>query len=592
MTGKAVVVQGLRIVTTDGRRCLVDDGCLELASGEVLGVVGESGSGKTTLGLALLHHCRRGLRIDGGTVRIDGRNLCTEPAAGLRQVRGRVVCYVPQDPASALNPALKVGTQLGECMPRERRDPAALLELLTAVKLPTERSFLDKFPHQLSGGQLQRVAIAMAFANRPRLVVLDEPTTGLDVTTQAHVLETIRELCNGHGVAAIYVSHDIAVVAAISKRVAVVYAGRIVEMGPTALVLKAPAHPYTRALMRAVPDIDDGAPVCGIPGHAPEAGAEASRCSFAPRCQLVTAACRERLPERVEVAPGHEVSCIRARDREHLEAARPLPPRPSTGAAPMLVVERLRAFYAARRVLHGVTFRVAAGECVALVGESGSGKTTLARCIAGLHAQVEGSMVFKGEPLALEARQRGSNARRHIQYIFQNPYGSFNPRRSIGASLAMALSQFESMTAAEQRSRVQSVLGQVSLPASTAARYPRDLSGGQRQRAAIARALITDPELLICDEITSALDVSVQAVITELLCRLQRERGLAMLFVTHNLAVVRGITQRICVMQGGDLVEEGVTEEVMRRPRSAETQRLLRDAPRFAAGEREISSCP
>jgi peptide/nickel transport system ATP-binding protein len=588
MTGKTVVVQGLRIVTTDGRRCLVDDGCLDLAAGEVLGVVGESGSGKTTLGLALLHHCRRGLRIDGGTVQIDGRNLCAEPAAGLRQVRGRVVCYVPQDPASALNPALRIRTQIGECLPRERRDPAALLELLAAVKLPAERGFLDKFPHQLSGGQLQRVAIAMAFANRPRLVVMDEPTTGLDVTTQAHVLETIRELCNGHGVAAIYVSHDIAVVAAISQRVAVVYAGRIVEIGPTARVLNAPAHPYTRALMRAVPNIDDGAPVCGIPGHAPETGAEASRCSFAPRCQLVTTACRERLPERIEIAPAHEVSCLRARDREHLEAARPLSPQPSAGAAPMLVVERLRACYAAREVLHGVTFRAAAGECVALVGESGSGKTTLARCIAGLHAQVEGSMVFKGEPLPLEARQRSANARRHIQYIFQNPYGSFNPRRSIGASLAMALSQFEPMTAAEQQSRVQSVLDQVSLPASTAGRYPRDLSGGQRQRAAIARALITDPDLLICDEITSALDVSVQAVITELLCRLQRERGLAMLFVTHNLAVVRGITQRICVMQGGDLVEEGVTEEVMRRPRSPETQRLLRDAPRFAAGEREI----
>ncbi len=592
MTEKAVVVRGLRIVTSDGRRCLVDDGCLDLAAGEVLGVVGESGSGKTTLGLALLHHCRRGLRIDGGTVRIDGRNLCAEPAAGLRKVRGRVVCYVPQDPASALNPALKIGTQLAECLPRGRRDPAVLLELLTAVKLPAERAFLGKFPHQLSGGQLQRVAIAMAFANRPRLVVMDEPTTGLDVTTQAHVLQTIRELCSGHGVAAIYVSHDIAVVAAISQRVAVVYAGRIVEIGPTALVLKAPAHPYTRALMRAVPDIDDGASVCGIPGQAPEAGAEGSRCSFAPRCQLVTAACRERLPESVEIAPAHAVSCLRARDREQLEAARPMPPQSGAGAAPMLVVERLRASYAAREVLHGVMFRVAAGECVALVGESGSGKTTLARCIAGLHAQVAGSMVFNGEPLPLECRQRSTNARRRIQYIFQNPYGSFNPRRSIGASLVMALSQFESMSTDEQQRRVQSVLDQVSLPASTAGRYPRDLSGGQRQRAAIARALITDPYLLICDEITSALDVSVQAVITELLCRLQRERGLAMLFVTHNLAVVRGITQRICVMQGGDLVEEGATEEVMRRPRSAETLRMLRDAPRFAAGGREVSPCP
>jgi peptide/nickel transport system ATP-binding protein len=590
MTKRAVVVQGLRIVTADGR-CLVDDGCLDLAAGEVLGVVGESGSGKTTLGLALLNHCRRGLRIGAGTVRIDGRDLCAEPAERLRRARGRVVCYVPQDPASALNPALRIRTQLAECLPPERREPAVLLDLLTGVKLTADLGFLDKFPHQLSGGQLQRVAIAMAFANRPRLVVMDEPTTGLDVTTQAHVLQTIRELCNGHGVAAIYVSHDIAVVAAVSQRVAVVYAGRIVEIGPTARVLKSPAHPYTRALMRAVPDIDAGAPVRGIPGQAPETGAEASRCAFSPRCPLTTVACCQRLPERVEIAPAHEVSCFRASDREHLEAQSLAPP-PSAAAEPMLAVERLRAFYAAREVLHGVTLRIAAGECVALVGESGSGKTTLARCIAGLQHQVEGAMAFKGEPLPLECRQRSANARRRIQYIFQNHYGSFNPRRSIGASLAMALSQFEPMSGAEQGSRVQSVLDQVSLPASTGARYPRDLSGGQRQRAAIARALIADPDLLICDEITSALDVSVQAVITELLCRLQRERGLAMLFVTHNLAVVRGITQRICVMQGGDLVEEGATEEVMRRPRSAETQRLMRDAPRFAADEQETVPCP
>ncbi len=592
MTTRTVVVEGLRITTTDGRRCLVDDGCLELAAGEVLGVVGESGSGKTTLGLALLHHCRPGLRIAAGRVRIDGRDLCAETTAGLRQVRGRVVCYVPQDPASALNPALRIRTQIGECLPRERRSPSVLWELLAAVKLPAEPGFLDKFPHQLSGGQLQRVAIAMAFANRPRLVVMDEPTTGLDVTTQAHVLETIRELCNGHGVAAVYVSHDIAVVAAISRRVAVVYAGRIVEMGPTARVLNSPAHPYTRALMRAVPDIDDSAAVRGIPGHAPERGAEAACCSFAPRCPLVTAACRERLPQPVELAPAHVVSCFRAGDRESVEAARSSAPRPSTGAPPILAIDQLRAGYAAREVLHGVTFRIAPGECVALVGESGSGKTTLARCIAGLHSQVAGSMVFKDEPLAPDCRQRGADARRRIQYIFQNPYGSFNPRRSISASLAAALSQCEPMSGAERRQRIHAALDQVSLPASTAARHPRDLSGGQRQRAAIARALITDPELLICDEITSALDVSVQALITELLCRLQRERGLAMLFVTHNLAVVRGIAQRICVMQGGDLVEEGATEDVMRQPGAAETRRLLRDAPRFAFGGRAPSPCP
>ncbi|MGA2397952.1 MAG: ABC transporter ATP-binding protein [Steroidobacteraceae bacterium] len=585
----AVVVRGLCVTTADGRRCLVDDASLELEPGEVLGIVGESGSGKTTLGLALLHHCRRGLCIGRGTIRVAGRDLGTAAPEELRQLRGRLVCYVPQDPASALNPALRIGTQLAECLePRARRDRTQLLDLLSAVKLPPRESFLESFPHQLSGGQLQRVAIAMAFANRPRLIVMDEPTTGLDVTTQAHVLDTVRQLCDRHHVAAIYVSHDIAVVAAIARRVAVVYAGRIVEIGPTERVLRGPAHPYTRALIHAVPDIDDATPVSGIPGHAPEAGAEFSCCSFAPRCTLAVDACREHLPDLLTIAPGHEVRCPRSGDRENLPPRGPVAVR-ETSVKPLLAAHGVRAFYGRREVLHGVTFEVGAGECVALVGESGSGKTTLARCIGGLHAEARGTMTFHCEPLPLDTRVRSAATRRRIQYIFQNPYGSFNPRRSIGASLALTLSQFEKLTSSERRGRVLAALDQVSLPASMAERYPRDLSGGQRQRAAIARALITDPELLICDEITSALDVSVQAVITELLSDLQRERGLAMLFVTHNLAVVRGLAQRIVVMQGGHLVEEGPTDAVMRHPQSDETKRLLRDAPRFTAAGREAA---
>jgi peptide/nickel transport system ATP-binding protein len=590
MNEAAVIVRGLRVTTADGRRCLVDDASLELASGEVLGIVGESGSGKTTLGLALLHHCRRGLRIGGGTIRIAGRDLSAAMPEELRRLRGRLVCYVPQDPASALNPALRIGTQLAECLePRGRRDPAKLLDLLRAVKLPPQRSFLENFPHQLSGGQLQRVAIAMAFANRPRLIVMDEPTKGLDVTTQAHVLETVRQLCDEHGVAAIYVSHDIAVVAAIARRVAVVYAGRIVEIGPTERVLQRPAHPYTRALIHAVPDIDDATPVSGIPGHAPEAGAESSCCSFAPRCMLAIDACREHVPALVTIAPTHEVRCPRSGDRDNVRPRGPVAVQDLSRVRPLLAAHGLRAFYGRREVLHGVTFDVGAGECVALVGESGSGKTTLARCIGGLHGEANGSMRFQGETLPLDTRQRCTATRRRIQYIFQNPYGSFNPRRSIGESLALTLSQFEKLSSTERRRKVLSALDQVSLPASMADRYPRDLSGGQRQRAAIARALITDPQLLVCDEITSALDVSVQAVITELLCQLQRERGLAMLFVTHNLAVVRGIAQRIFVMQGGHLVEEGPTDEVMRRPQSEETKRLLRDAPRFTTNKCEAT---
>jgi peptide/nickel transport system ATP-binding protein len=392
----------------------------------------------------------------------------------------------------------------------------------------------------------------------------------------------VRQLCREHGVAALYVTHDIAVVAAIAQRVAVVYAGRIVEIGPTARVLQDPAHPYTRALIRAVPDLGAGVRVSGIPGQAPESGADDRRCAFAARCALAHEACIASVPALVAVAPAHEARCLRCDTRESVPPREPAPDARSERPPPLLVTQSVRAFYGRREALHGVSFAIGAGECVALVGESGSGKTTLARCLAGLQGEVDGSLIFDGEPLPLAAGARSASARRRIQYIFQNPYQSFNPRRSIGTSLATTVAHFERSNEVEQRRKVLAALERVALPASIAERYPRDLSGGQRQRAAIARALITEPELLICDEITSALDVSVQAVITELLAELQRERGVALLFVTHNLALVRGISQRVCVMQSGRLIEEGPTEDVMQRPQAAETQRLLRDSPRFA----------
>jgi peptide/nickel transport system ATP-binding protein len=290
------------------------------------------------------------------------------------------------------------------------------------------------------------------------------------------------------------------------------------------------------------------------------------------------------------VAPNHEVRCLRPNDREDARPRAPIPvPKAGADRPAVLGAKGLRAFYGRFQVLHDVTFDIDAGQCVGLVGESGSGKTTLARCLAGLHGDVDGLMAYQGEALPPDTRHRSAAMRQRIQYVFQNPYGSFNPRRSIGASLAMALSQFVRLSSIDRRRKILSALDQVSLPASVIDRYPCDLSGGQRQRAAIARALISDPDLLICDEITSALDVSVQAVITELLSELQREQGLTLLFVTHNLAFVRGIAQQVLVMQDGRLVEAGRTDDVMRRPQAEETKRLLRDAPRFSAVKPEAS---
>jgi peptide/nickel transport system ATP-binding protein len=357
------------------------------------------------------------------------------------------------------------------------------------------------------------------------------------------------------------------------------YSGRIVEIGPTAAVMRHSSHPYTRALVRAVPDVGAAAFISGIPGHAPEPHRRPRGCSFAPRCPLALPACAAP-PPVVTVGPGHSLRCFRPDARE----ATPHSAHPVELAREdrsVLTVTGLTAFYGHRQVLHDITFRVAARSCVAIVGESGSGKTTLARCLAGLNAQAGGKTLFHDQPLAPKSRQRPRDVRRRIQYIFQNPYASLNPSRSIGASLAMALRTLNP-AAGDATERIRQVLEQVALPAGMAKRYPNELSGGQRQRVAIARALLAEPELLICDEITSALDVSVQAVIIELLTDLQRQQGLSLIFVTHNLALVRNIAQTVAVLQSGHIVEYGEVSQMLDAPKAAETRRLLQDAPRWA----------
>lgn len=578
----SVSVSGLRVDLVGSAIPIVDEVSFEIAAGEILGLVGESGSGKTTVGMALLGHSRSGLRIAGGTVRVGDKDVLRLSERELRAVRGRSITYVPQDPGTALNPALRIGTQLRESLKGQPAAQADVLQLLSDVKLPAVAAFLDAFPHQVSGGQQQRVAIAMAFASRPAAVVLDEPTTGLDVTTQSHVLDTIRRLCAKHGVAAVYVTHDLAVVATLAGRVAVMYSGRIVEIGPTSVVLTAPTHPYTRALIRAVPDLDGPILLKGIPGQAPAPTHRPKGCAFVPRCAMSVAACMDAPPPVSRVAPNHEVRCIRSDVR--IPVTTPIG-REGTSVErigpPLLEVKALRALHGSAEILKGIDFALPHGCSMALVGESGSGKTTLARCIAGLHKKIDGLMYYDGQMLAPGSRNRPVETRRQIQYIFQNPYASLNPRRSIGEAIAAPLREFESVSKEEARRRVDEALDQVALSRRAAQQYPHHLSGGQRQRAAIARALIVNPALLICDEVTSALDVSIQAVIVELLDRLQRERGISMLFVTHNLPLIRSVAQQVAVMQSGRIVELGAVKDVLAGPKSAETTRLIQDAPHF-----------
>jgi peptide/nickel transport system ATP-binding protein len=579
-------VAGLQ-VRIDGGPDVVSEISFAVPAGEVLGLVGESGSGKTTVALALLGHARRGLRISRGEVRLDGADLLRLGRGGLRAARGAKVAYVPQDPAAALNPALRVGAQLREALevhPGAVRDPGGrVAEVLGEARLDVTSGLLRRYPHQLSGGQQQRVAIAMAFCCRPSLIVLDEPTTGLDVSTQRHVLETIRSLCGSYGVAAVYVSHDLAVVGGLVSAVAVMYAGRIVELGPTAKVFGEPLHPYTRGLLAAVPSPLRAEVLTGIEGQPPRPGRRGPGCSFAARCGFVTGGCLSRPPPPA-VIDGRTVRCLRAGEIHSVPARRPaVGTGPPAGPVAALAVRAVSAGYGGARVLSGVDLAVPPRGCVAVVGESGSGKTTLARCIVGLHGSWTGEISFDGARLAPRARDRPKEVLRRIQYIFQNPYTSLNPRKTIGQIVSQPLEQFLGLGFRERSARAAAALEDVGLGGDVARRYPDQLSGGERQRAAIARALVVEPDLLVCDEVTSALDVSVQAVIVEQLRRLQRERNLAMIFITHNLALVRCIAQSAVVLCDGAVAEAGPVGQILEHPQHPYTARLIADVPKLAA---------
>jgi peptide/nickel transport system ATP-binding protein len=591
----AVTVRNLRIETTRGV-AVVPDASFEIAPGEVLGVVGESGSGKTTVGLALLGHARRGLRIAGGTIMLGDQDILQMGDSELRRLRGSRVSYVPQDPASSLNPALRIGTQLREVLEahgqhNDKANDARLAEMMREVALSDDPAYLRRYPHQLSGGQQQRVGLAMAFANRPSLIILDEPTTGLDVTTQSTVLATVRDLATAHDVAALYVTHDLAVVAAVATRVAVMYAGRIVELGPADELFESAAHPYTRRLVGAIPRLTGGRSLVGIPGHAPSPGKRPQGCSFAPRCALRVDECEVAMPEPVEVRPGHTARCIKAAEvvkYQQTDYGDPVAMPESETDQPALSIENVVGYYGSIEVLHSINMTLEKGEILAVVGESGSGKTTTARAIAGLHHEWTGSIKLGDTELAKSARSRPTDVRRQIQYIFQNPYGSLNPRKTIGESVGQPLGVFNIASGKKAETMVGEMLEQVSLSASYARRYPDQCSGGERQRVAIARALISKPSVLICDEITSALDVSVQAAIVELLGELQRDLGLSMVFVTHNLPLVRSIAQKVAVLADGSIVEYGPTAAMLANPQQEYTKHLISDTPSLETATGEL----
>lgn len=576
----------------------------DLARGETLAIVGESGSGKSTTALALTRMLPDSGRVEGGTILLerpgtDGPlDLAAASEAELRRVRGARVGMVFQDPMTSLNPLLTVGRHLDEAMRAhgvtDRRERAArAVELLDSVGIPDAAKRMRDHPHQFSGGMRQRVMIALALANEPDILIADEPTTALDPTVQAQILTLLETLARERGTATLLITHNMGVVARSSARVMVLYGGRVVEQGPTADVLNAPRHPYTAGLLRAVPRLDApyGQRLHGIPGTPPDLAAPPAGCAFAERCTSAIDRCRTEQPPLRREARGRTVACwvtdgavpvAAPTVRPHTRTA-PTPAAPTPTGEPLIRVESLGKVFRSRRnrvvALDNVSLELHAGETLGVVGESGSGKSTLVRTLVGVHPATSGRIVFEGRDITRPSRADVRALRRRVQMVFQDPYASLNPRMTVGAIIADPLVSQGIGTPAEHRRRVGELLERVGLDASFADRHPRDFSGGQRQRIGIARALAPEPTVLICDEPVSALDVSVQAQVVNLLADLQAELGLAMVFIAHDLAVVRQISHRITVMRAGRVVETGPAEQLCAEPQHPYTQALLAAVP-------------
>ncbi|WP_448336746.1 dipeptide ABC transporter ATP-binding protein [Chloroflexus aurantiacus] len=597
MTVPVLAVNNLTVAYRVGRQMLpvVREISLTVTAGDVLGVVGESGSGKSTLGLAVLRALPAGGHISSGQVFIDGTDVTHLPTSALRPLWARSLRLVPQNPLAALNPTLRIGEQLIEAIGGDRTTATQqALALLTRVQIADPVRVMRSYPHELSGGMQQRVMIAMALHGEPRLLVLDEPTTSLDVTTEAAVVDLLAELIAERQPATLFISHNLGLVARIATRTAVLYAGELVELAPTESLFQQPRHPYTQGLLRSLPRPGlryNHHPLQPIDGVLPAPGALPKGCIFAPRCALADDRCRNERPPLLAVNDKQWTRCHYWQQvTGDSPASSPSTATTALNGEVLLTTTQLTKTIPQRRsltdlirrkppsvvqALTSVDLKLRRNRTLGIVGESGSGKTTLARCVIGLTEPSSGSIDLIDVPLAPTIQHRSREQLRRLQMVLQNPQEALNPALTVGEALIRPLIRLGGLDRQRAVQHVPELLQLVKLPISYAERRPAQLSGGEKQRVAIARALAAAPDLLLLDEAVSALDVSVQAAILNLLADVKTDTGIAYLFITHDLAVVSYLADDVAVMYRGQIVEEGPATAVLQPPLHPYTEALL-----------------
>lgn len=604
LTGPALEIQDLEVVyrVRGVDRPVLRGLTLTIGKGEAYGLVGESGCGKTTAAFTIMRYLPRNGRVTAGSIRADGADLLGMREAEVRRLRASTVSMVYQDPGAALNPSIRVGEQIAEVFRLGGADKRAALdrarEMLRKVQLSDPAGAMRRYPHQLSGGGQQRVVIGMALASDPTLLILDEPTTGLDATVEAEVLDLVAALREEFGTSVLFISHNLAVIRKMCERVGVLYAGRLVEEGAAATVFTEPRHPYTVGLLRCIPRgglRKDRDRLDTIPGYLPQLGADLPGCVFTDRCALAQEICRTDEPPFHRVGPGHASRC-----HFHEKAADlPRTTRWSPGAAsarapadgPLVRLEHASKTYTHEgnrvRALVDVDLAIGAGETLGLVGESGCGKSTLARVLLGLtEPDADATVELAGERLAPRIVKRNPEQVRALQTVFQNPDSALNRRSSVRRIIGRALTKLLGVRGERRETRLREIASSVRFDERLLSARPVQLSGGLKQRVAIGRAFAGDPRVVVCDEPTSALDVSVQAAILNLLADLQADEGVTYLFISHDLGVIRYLSDRIAVLYLGRLMEVGAAETVFDAPHHPYTEALLSAVPTLEGEER------